>query len=88
VGGLPTERTVSAIHSHPKLPQRLLAALQEGLYRSEEAGKNWHKVEMPVASHIVAFAHHPENPLLLFAATGEGAILKSTDGGARWTRQK
>jgi photosystem II stability/assembly factor-like uncharacterized protein len=87
VGGLPTDRTVYAIHSHPKLPQRLLAALQEGLYRSEDAGKNWRKVEMPVASLLVAFARHPENPTLLFAATGEGAILKSTDGGAHWTRQ-
>jgi photosystem II stability/assembly factor-like uncharacterized protein len=65
----------------------LLAALQEGLYRSEDGGKAWQKVDLPIASHVVAFAHHPENPALLFAATGEGAILKSTDGGARWTRQ-
>jgi photosystem II stability/assembly factor-like uncharacterized protein len=65
----------------------LLAALQEGLYRSEDAGKTWQKVEPPVASHIVAFAHHPEDPSRLYAASGEGGILKSTDGGARWTRQ-
>lgn len=88
MGGLPTDRTVSAVHSHPKAPRRLLAALQEGLYQSEDAGKTWQKVDLPVASHIVAFAHHPGNPALLFAATGEGGILKSTDGGARWTRQQ
>lgn len=87
MGGLPTDRTVYAIHSHPKVPQRLLVALQEGLHRSEDAGKTWQKVELPVASHLVAFAHHPENPALLFAATGEGAILKSTDGGVQWTQQ-
>ena len=88
MGGLPTDRTVSAIRSHPKEPQRLLAALQEGAYRSEDAGKTWQKVELPVASHLVAFAHHPENPTLLFAATAEGAILKSSDGGVRWTQQE
>jgi len=88
VGGLPTDRTVYAIHSHPKVPQRLLAALQEGVYRSEDAGKTWQKVEMPVASYVVAFAHHPENPTRLFAATGEGSILKSTDGGAHWIQQQ
>ena len=87
MGGLPTERTVYAIHSHPKAPQRLLAALQEGLYRSEDAGKIWQKVEIPVAGSLVAFAHHPEDPTLLFAATAEGAILKSTDGGAHWSQQ-
>jgi len=87
VGGLPTDRTVYAVHSHPKAPRRLLAALQEGLNRSEDAGKTWRKVDLPVASHVVAFAHHPEAPDLLFAATEEGAILKSTDGGAHWTRQ-
>jgi photosystem II stability/assembly factor-like uncharacterized protein len=88
VGGLPTHRTVYAIHSHPKLPQRLLAALQEGVYRSEDAGKTWRKVGLPVAGHLVAFAHHPEDPALLFAATVEGHIVKSTDGGAHWTRQR
>jgi photosystem II stability/assembly factor-like uncharacterized protein len=88
VGGLPTDRTVYAIHSHPKVPQRLLAALQEGLYRSEDAGKTWRKVELPVASHVVAFAHHPEDPALLFAATEERGVLKSTDGGAHWTQQQ
>ena len=61
MGGLPTDRTVYAIHSHPKLPQRLLAALQEGLYRSEDGAKTWHKVDLPVASPVVSFAHHPEN---------------------------
>jgi photosystem II stability/assembly factor-like uncharacterized protein len=88
VGGLPTDRTVYAIHSHPKVPQRLLTALQEGLYRSEDGAKTWQKAELPVASHVVWLAHHPENPTLLFAATGEGDILKSTDGGAHWIRQK
>jgi photosystem II stability/assembly factor-like uncharacterized protein len=86
VGGLPTDRTVYAIDSHPKAPRQLLAALQEGLYRSEDAGKTWQKVEIPVAGSLVAFAHHPEDPTLLFATTGEGTILKSTDGGAHWSQ--
>jgi photosystem II stability/assembly factor-like uncharacterized protein len=88
VGGLPTDRTVYAIHSHPKVPQRLLAALQEELYRTEDAGKTWQRIELPVASHLVAFAHHPEDPALLFAATDEGDILKGMDGGAHWVQQK
>jgi photosystem II stability/assembly factor-like uncharacterized protein len=88
VGGLPTDRTVYAIHSHPKAPQRLLAALQEGLYRSEDAGKTWQKIEVPVGSPVVAFAHHPDDPSRLFAATEESIIVKSTDGGVHWTEQK
>lgn len=87
MGGLPTDRTIYAVHSHPKAPRQLLAALQEGLYKSEDAGKTWQKLDLPVASHIVTFTYHPEDPSLLYAATGEGGILKSTDSGARWTRQ-
>ncbi len=87
MGGLPTDRTIYAIHSHPKAPRRLLAALQEGLYGSADAGKTWQKADLPMASHIVAFAHHPEDPSRLFAATGEGGILRSTDGGVHWTQQ-
>jgi hypothetical protein len=87
VGGLPTHRTVSAIHSHPRVPLRLLAALQEGLYRSEDRGNTSRQVEIPVAGQVVAFAYHPENPALLFAATDDGTILKSLDGGTQWIRQ-
>jgi photosystem II stability/assembly factor-like uncharacterized protein len=81
------DRTVSAIHSRLKFPKRLLAALQEELYRSEDMGKSWRKIEMPVAADIVAFSHHPECPALVFAATGKGTVLKSADGGTQWTRQ-
>jgi hypothetical protein len=87
VGGLPTHRPVSALHSHPKVPLRLLAALQQGLYRTENMGHTWRQVEIPVAGQVVAFAHHPEDPALLFAATDEGTILKSLDGGTQWIRQ-
>jgi photosystem II stability/assembly factor-like uncharacterized protein len=88
VGGLPTDRTVYALHAHPQAPRRLLAALQEGLYRSADAGKTWHKVELALGSHLVAFAYHPETPELLFAVTSERAIVTSTDGGVHWAPQR
>jgi len=80
------QRTLTWLREDAQM-RRLLAALQEGLYRSEDAGKTWQTIALPVASHLVAFAHHPDDPAVLFAATGEGGILKSTDGGVRWTRQ-
>ena len=87
MGGLPRHGSIAAIHSHPKVPLRWLAALQEGVYRSENMGNTWRQVEIPVAGQVVAFAHHPEDPALLFAATDEGTILKSLDGGTQWIRQ-
>jgi hypothetical protein len=84
--GAPMDQTHAMAYDHGR--NILFLGTHQGLSRSEDGAKTWQKVETPVASHVVSFAHHPENPALLFAATGEGEILKSTDGGAHWTQQR
>ncbi|MBI4638627.1 MAG: hypothetical protein HY727_19995 [Candidatus Rokubacteria bacterium] len=58
-----------------------------GLYRSEDGGRSWTKVALPVAHHepdVMAIAIHPTEPDLVYVGTHEAGVLRSTDGGRTW----
>jgi photosystem II stability/assembly factor-like uncharacterized protein len=86
VGGLPADKTVYAVASHPRKPQMIFAALREGTYRSLDAGRTW-AILKGSPSGVVALAIHPERPEMVYAATGAGAVYQSEDGGTSWRRQ-
>ena len=54
-----------------------------GLYRSTDAGRSWHLWSAEI-SNINCLWLAPDDPLLLVAASGDGAILRSVDGGIHW----
>ncbi len=58
-----------------------------GLYRSEDGGRSWTKVALPVAHHepdVMAIAAHPTAPDLVYVGTHEAGVLKTIDGGKTW----
>ena len=86
MGGLPADKTVYAVTSHPAKPQAIFAAFREGIYRSRSGGKSW-EILKGSPSGVVALAIHPDRPEVLYAATGEGAVYRSQDGGMSWQQQ-
>ncbi|MGH7424199.1 MAG: WD40/YVTN/BNR-like repeat-containing protein [Candidatus Methylomirabilales bacterium] len=86
MGGLPTEKTVYTVASHHRKPQVIFAALREGIYRSSNRGEDWTILKGSPTS-VVALAIHPEQAEVLYAATGEGAVYRSQDGGISWQQQ-
>ncbi len=73
-------------------PRRLYATVEAarngGLYRSDDAGENWYRVNADprVTSRASDFAEvkvHPKNPDIVF--TGSVVTWKSTDGGKSFT---
>ena len=56
---------------------------EQGLYRSTDAGRSWHLCSAGLRTvNCVWIA--PDDPQLFVAGTGDGTILRSTDGGAQW----
>jgi len=59
-----------------------------GLFRSDDGGRTWHPVALPVMpghADIMSVVADPTDPLTFYAATHEAGLFKTTDGGATWT---
>lgn len=65
----------------------LFLGAHTGLFRSEDGGKSWKKVTLSAKhSHldIMAVAHDPRDPKMIYVGTHEAGIFKTTDGGTTW----
>jgi photosystem II stability/assembly factor-like uncharacterized protein len=82
VGGLPTE-TVNGFAVDPTDPKLMYVAMREGIYRSVDAGEKW-TLATGGPKNAVAVAVHPKRRAEVYAASAEGAIFVSRDGGQRW----
>ncbi len=68
----------------PKNPSTIyLSTVGNGLYRSDNSGDLWVRTGIAPGSYR-AFAIDPTATSILYAAK-EGTIVKSVDGGAKWT---
>jgi photosystem II stability/assembly factor-like uncharacterized protein len=82
VGGLPTG-TINGFAVDPANAQVMYVAMRDGVFRTESAGRAW----TPAAGgpkNAAAVAVHPRRPGEVYAATTDGRILVSRDGGQRW----
>lgn len=62
---------------------RLLAASEDGIYLSTNAGERWHLVGLD-GKGIRTITQHPGSKNLVFAGTEDDGIFVSTDGGTMW----
>jgi photosystem II stability/assembly factor-like uncharacterized protein len=79
------EPNMRVIAIHPTGPDTIFAATVRGAFRSNDAGENWHKVQLPHApdNEVRAFSICPYDPSIIL--TGWLSYMqKSTDGGASW----
>ena len=82
MGGLPTS-TVNGFAVHPMNPQLMYVAMRDGVFRSENAGETWTRAA-GAPKNVAAMAIGPKRPNEVYAATIDGKIYRSQDGGARW----
>ena len=87
MGGLPTNRTVNGFAVHPTDPKVMFVAMRDGLFKSTDAGESWKSMGKGL-KNLAAVAVNPKRPSEVYAATADGVIFRSTDGGTTWERQK
>ena len=59
-----------------------------GLFKSEDGGLTWTRIELPVTGHapdVMAIAAHPHDVRTLYVGTHEAGVVRSADGGRTWT---
>jgi len=86
VGGLPTG-TVNGFAVDPSNANVMYVAMRDGIFRSNNGGVKW----TPAASatkNVAAITVNPKRPSELYAATMDGSIVRSVDGGVHWTAMK
>ena len=83
MGGLPTNRTVYGFAVNPENPKIMYVAMRDGLFVSVDGGEKWARVGTGL-KNMAAVAVNPKRPDEVYAATANGTIFRSSDGGVRW----
>jgi photosystem II stability/assembly factor-like uncharacterized protein len=72
---------------HPREPNIVYTGTDDGVYRSEDRGNSWEKLDSPMDSlHTWTLAIDPVEPDTIFAGTRPSAVFRSQDGGQRWEK--
>jgi photosystem II stability/assembly factor-like uncharacterized protein len=76
---------------HPADPDTLYAATHDGLYKTTDGGKTWavilaYQKGGRFWQHAPSLAMHPNDPDTLLLSVWSLGIMRTSDGGAHWTR--
>ena len=85
MGGLPANRTANGFAVSPADSKVMYVAMRDGLFKSTDAGERWKSVG-EVLKNLAAVTVNSRKPNEIYAATADGVIYRSTDGGTRWER--
>ena len=86
MGGLPTRRTVNGFAVNPENPKVMFAAMRDGLFRSADGGQSWKPVDKELKS-MAAVAVNPKRAAEVYAASDDGKLYVSADGGMTWMQR-
>jgi len=88
--GMHSDAIVRALLAHPHAPDVVFAGTDQGLYRSDDAGARWARLDTPLTGAMVwSIAIDPVDPNVMFAGTGTPSapgIYRSVDAGKTWQR--
>ena len=83
--GLWGESRVFGLAVHPVKPEVIYAGADDGVYRSDDRGRSFERLDSPMnAMHVWKVAVDPVDPDTVFAGTRPAALFRSRDGGRKW----
>lgn len=92
--GMFMEADVRALTVHPQNPRLLYAGTDLGLFRTEDSGEHWERIETPfdpgegwpAGVAVWSLLIHPTLPDTLFAGVCPAAIYRSRNAGLSWQK--
>jgi photosystem II stability/assembly factor-like uncharacterized protein len=74
----------------PSNPSAVFAGAETGLFRSEDCGANWHRIDCELNAYAVwKLVADRKNPSIMYAGTGSpsrAAFFRSKDAGRTWQK--
>ncbi len=78
-------RSTFGLAVHPSDSRVIFAGTDEGLYRSEDRGKNFEHISSAMDElKVWRIAIDPTDPSIMFAGTAPARVFRSRDGGLHW----
>ncbi len=85
--GLWGESRVFGLTVHPKDPRVVYAGADDGVYRSNDRGQSFERLDSPMNSmHVWKIAIDPVDSNTIFAGTRPSALFRSRDAGRHWEK--
>ena len=83
--GIPKNGHVHMVVVHPRDPDLVFAATDDGPYRSLDAGNSWARTDFPERNlNVWSILVHPTDPNIVYAGTAPIGLWRSEDGGETW----
>ncbi|MFC5970774.1 WD40/YVTN/BNR-like repeat-containing protein [Halomarina salina] len=85
-----TDYDIACLAAHPDVPDTvLLGTLDDGLYRSTDAGASFERVgaDAEMKPRVMSLAVNPNDPDEWWAGTEPSRVYRSTDAGRTWTEK-
>ena len=82
--GLHPSPQVRTIAVHPQNPDVVLVGTQRGVYRSQDRGDHWQRMNIAEGRTVWSLRFHPQNPQVVFLGTEGSEVYTSEDGGQNW----
>jgi photosystem II stability/assembly factor-like uncharacterized protein len=85
--GMFVECDVRSLAAHPEDTRVIYAGTSEGLYRTDDAGENWRRIDSPMNKLAIwSLLIDPRQPDTIFSGTRPAHIFRSTDAGRTWAQ--
>ena len=82
--GMPPSPQVRAIAIHPDDPAVVFAGTQRGVYRSQDRGGQWHRMNLPEGRVVWSIQFHPNDSQVMYLGTEGSEVFTSQDAGENW----
>lgn len=82
--GMPPAPQVREIVIHPQDPKTLFVGTQRGIYRSQDGGDTFERMNLTEGRIVWSIKFHPHDPAIMYLGTEGAEVFKSTDGGENW----